>query len=410
MFPRYALDHAKAILTDTPVLGIIGPRQAGKTTLARAIGGDRDYFNLDVPALRAAALDDPVGFLRDREGIIIDEIQRAPDLMLAVKAAVDVDRRPGRFIVTGSANLLTLRTIQDSLAGRIELLPLMPLSQDELAAKGPAHFLDLLFAGDAFLHAKRDPELVARVLTGGFPDAIARTSAARRDDWFAAYARAIAERDIPDIANIERPATLPRLLQLVAALNGQLINGNELGSRLGIDRKTALRYLDLIEQTFVVRSLPAWSSNAVKRLIKSPKLHFVDTGLAAHLANITAEKLTPEKGPFGMLLESFVLSELEKQNRWSKGRYSFSHFRDKDGAEVDIVVEDQAGRLAGIEIKAAASVGRRDFNGLARLTAAAGDRFAGGVVLYDGEHSLAFGEDRRAVPISALWSPAAISK
>lgn len=405
MFPRYASDHAKAILTDTPVLGIVGPRQAGKTTLANSIGGDRDYFNLDEPGLRAAALDDPVGFLRDRDGIIIDEIQRAPNLMLAIKASVDADRRPGRFIVTGSANLLTLRTIQDSLAGRIELLPLMPLSQDELAANGPAHFLDLLFAGDGFLHAKRDSQLVARVLTGGFPDAIARRSAARRDDWFAAYASAIAERDIPDIANIERPATLPRLLQLVAALNGQLVNGNDLGSRLGIDRKTALRYLDLIEQTYVVRSLPAWSNNAVKRLIKAPKLHFVDTGLAAHLANITAEKLTPEKGSFGMLLESFVLGELEKQSRWSKGRYTFSHFRDKDGAEVDIVVEDQAGRVAGIEIKAAATVGRKDFTGLARLMAVAGGRFAGGVVLYDGEHSLAFGEGRRAVPISALWSP-----
>jgi hypothetical protein len=405
MLPRYASNHAKAILTDTPVLGIIGPRQAGKTTLAKSIGGGRDYFNLDMPGLRAAAIEDPVGFLRDRDGAIIDEIQRAPDLMLAVKAAVDADRRPGRFIVTGSANLLTLRTIQDSLAGRIELLPLMPLSQDELAANGPAHFLDRLFAGDSFLHARRDPHLIARVLTGGFPDAIARTSAIRRNDWFAAYVRAIAERDIPDIANIERPATLPRLLQLVAALNGQLINGNELGSRLGIDRKTALRYLDLIEQTFVVRTLPAWTSNAVSRLIKGPKLHFVDTGLAAHLANITEQKLMSEKGPFGMLLESFVLAELDKQCRWSIGRYTFSHFRDKDGAEVDIVVEDQAGRVAGIEIKASATVGRKDFTGLARLRSAAGNRFANGVVLYDGEDSLAFGDSRRAVPISTLWSP-----
>ena len=410
MFPRYASDHAKVVLTDTPVLGIVGPRQAGKTTLAKAIGGNRTYFNLDEPGLRTAALDDPTGLIRDQDRIIIDEIQRAPNLMLAVKASVDMDRRPGRFIVTGSANLLTLRTIKESLAGRIELLPLMPLSQDELAGEGPAHFLDRLFAGDRFLQAKRDPRLTSRVFTGGFPDALARTSLSRRDDWFAAYASAIAERDIPDIASIERPASIPLLLKMVATLNGQLVNANDLGHRLGIDRKTALRYLDLIEQIYIIRTLPSWSSNAIKRLVRAPKLHFIDTGLAAHLANLSAEKLTPEKGPFGPLLESFVLSELEKQNRWGTGRYDFSHFRDKDGAEVDIVVENQDGRIAGVEVKAAATVGRRDFAGLTKLAAAAGDRYAGGVVLYDGEHSLPFGEGKRAVPISALWSPDAISE
>lgn len=405
MFPRYAAAHAKIVLTDTPVLGIIGPRQAGKTTLAKAIGGQRDYLNLDEAALRRAALSDPDGLIRDRDSVIIDEIQRAPDLMLAIKAAVDADRRPGRFIVTGSANLLTLRTIKESLAGRIELLPLMPLSQDELAAKGPARFLDRLFSGERFVDARRDKQLIGRVLTGGFPDAVARNSDARRNEWFAAYASAVSERDIPDIANIERPATLPLLLRMAAALNGQLVNANDLGSRLNIDRKTALRYLDLIEQIFVVRILPSWSNNALKRLIKAPKLHFVDTGLAANLANITPEKLSPEKGLFGPLLESFVLGELDKQNRWAKGRYNFSHFRDKDGAEVDIVVEDQEGRIAGIEVKAAATVGPKDFSGLNKLAAAAGGRYAGGVLVYDGEHSLSFGESKRAVPISALWSP-----
>lgn len=409
-YPRYATGRIRTILADTPVLGIIGPRQSGKTTLAQAVGEDRHFISLDDQATREAALDDPVGLLRDRDGVIIDEIQRAPNMMLAIKQLVDADRRPGRFIVTGSANILTLRTMQESLAGRIELLELLPVSQDELAGKGPAHFLDRLFAGDRFLGAGRDRELTDRVLTGGYPDAIRREAGSRRRDWFGAYARALAELDLPGIANIERVADLPRFLRLLAAVNGQPVNATELGSKLQIDRKTAQRYLALAEQIFIVRTLPAWSTNTVKRLMKSPKLHFVDSGLAASLARIAAPALDENRTPFGNLLESFVLSELAKQCGWSEGRYDFSHFRDLDGAEVDIVVENHEGRIVGVEVKAAATVGRKDFAGLTKLAAAAGDRFAGGVVLYDGEQSLPFGEGKRAVPISALWSPDALSK
>jgi uncharacterized protein len=409
-YPRYATGRIRAILADTPVLGIIGPRQSGKTTLAKAVGEGRHFISLDDQATREAALDDPVGLLRDRDGVIIDEIQRAPNMMLAIKQLVDADRRPGRFVVTGSANILTLRTMQESLAGRIELLELFPFSQDELVGNGPAHFLDRLFAGDRFLTAGRDRELTDRVLAGGYPDAIRRESGSRRRDWFGAYARTLAELDLPGIANIERVADLPRFLRLLAAVNGQPVNATELGSKLQIDRKTAQRYLALAEQIFIVRTLPAWSTNAVKRLMKSPKLHFVDTGLAASLARIAAPALDEDRTPFGNLLESFVLSELTKQCGWSEGRYDFSHFRDLDGAEVDIVVENHEGRIAGVEVKAAATVGRKDFAGLTKLAAAAGDRYAGGVVLYDGEQSLPFGEGRRAVPISALWSPDAISK
>jgi uncharacterized protein len=404
-YPRYATERARAILADTPVLGIIGPRQSGKTTLAKAIGENRHFISLDDQATSEAALDDPVGLIRDSDGVIIDEIQRAPNMMLAIKQMVDADRRPGKFIVTGSANILTLRSMQESLAGRIELLELFPFSQDELAGNGSAHFLDRLFAGDRFLKASRDRELTGRVLAGGYPDAVRREAGQRRRDWFAAYARALAELDLPGIANIERVADLPRFLRLLAAVNGQPVNATELGSKLQIDRKTAQRYLALAEQIFIVRTLPAWSTNAVKRLMKSPKLHFVDTGLAAALARIAAPAIDEDKTPFGNLLESFVLAELTKQCGWSEGRYEFSHFRDLDGAGVDIVVENHEGRIAGIEVKAAATVGRKDFAGLTKLAAAAGDRYAGGVVLYDGEHSLPFGEGKRAVPISVLWSP-----
>ncbi|HKT14769.1 MAG TPA: ATP-binding protein [Allosphingosinicella sp.] len=403
-YPRYAAGRARVILSDTPVLGIIGPRQSGKTTLAKEIGSDRRFISLDNAVTRAAALDDPISIVRDVDSAIIDEIQHVPELMLTIKETVDSDRRPGRFIVTGSANILTIQKMQESLAGRIELLTLLPLGQDELEDDGPAHFLDRLFAGDSFLTADRDRALAERVLTGGYPDVIARQSERRRD-WFTAYARAVVERDLPDIANVERVADLPRLLQMLALVNGQPVNATELGRRLQIDRKTAQRYLALVEQIFVIRTLPAWSSNAVKQLMKAPKMHFVDSGLAAAVANITAPALDEDRTPFGNLLESFVLAELDKQCAWSKGRYAFSHYRNKDGAEVDIVVENQDGRIAGIEVKAAATVGRKDFAGLAKLAAVAGNRFAGGVVLYDGEHSLPFGEGKRAVPISALWSP-----
>lgn len=405
MYPRYAADRARAILADTPVLGLIGPRQSGKTTLARQLEPDRRYITLDNPNTLAAALADPVGMIRGLDTAIIDEIQRAPALMLAIKQSVDADRRPGRFLVTGSANIVTARGIQDSMAGRIENLRLLPLSQDELANQGPAHFLDRLFAGEAFAPTEADHTVVQRVLTGGYPEVVARPDGRRRRDWLAAYIKALAERDLPDIATIDRAADVPRFFNLLATLGGQLINASAMGARLKIDRKTALRYLGLAEQLFIVQSLPAWSSNALKRLVKAPKLHFIDSGLAAALRGATQERLAADRTAFGSLLESFVLAELEKQSGWSDGRYDFSHFRDKDGVEVDIIVEDEAGRVVGIEVKASATVTASDFAGLTRLSTAAGG-FVSGVVLYDGSEPLSFGDMLWALPLASLWSPA----
>jgi uncharacterized protein len=404
MYPRYAADRARMILADTPVLGLIGPRQSGKTTLARQLEPDRRYITLDNPNTLAAALADPVGTIRRLDTVIIDEIQRAPALMLAIKQSVDADRRPGRFLVTGSANIVTARGIQDSMAGRIENLRLLPLSQDELANQGPAHFLDRLFAGDAFAPTGIDHTIVERVLAGGYPEVIARPDGRRRRDWLAAYINVLAERDLPDIATIERAADVPRFFNLLATLGGQLINASAMGARLKIDRKTALRYLGLAEQLFIVRSLPAWSNNALKRLVKAPKLHFIDSGLAAALRGVTPERIATDRTAFGSLLESFVLAELEKQSGWSEGRYAFSHFRDKDGVEVDIIAEDEAGRIVGIEVKASATVTASDFAGLTRLSAAAGE-FVAGVVLYDGSEPLSFGDKMQALPLASLWSP-----
>lgn len=406
MYPRYAADRARMILADTPILGLIGPRQSGKTTLAQQLEPDRRYITLDDPNTLAAALADPVGTIRRLDTVIIDEIQRAPALMLAIKQSVDADRRPGRFLVTGSANIVIARGIQDSMAGRIENLRLLPLSQDELANQGPAHFLDRLFAGDAFAPTGIDHNIEERVLAGGYPEVIARPDGRRRRDWLVGYINVLAERDLPDIATIERAADVPRFFNLLATLNGQLVNASAMGTRLKIDRKTALRYLGLAEQLFIVRSLPAWSSNALKRLVKAPKLHFIDTGLAAALRGVTPERIAADRTAFGSLLESFVLSELEKQSGWTEGRYAFSHFRDKDGVEVDIIAEDEAGRIVGIEVKASATVTASDFAGLKRLSAAT-DEFVAGVVLYDGSEPLSFGEKMQALPLASLWSPTA---
>ncbi len=403
MYPRYAAHRARLILADTPVLGLVGPRQSGKTTLARQIEPDRRYITLDDPNSLAAALADPVGMIRTLDTAIIDEIQRAPALMLAIKQSVDADRRPGRFLVTGSANIVTARGIQDSMAGRIENLRLLPLSQDELAGQGPAHFLDRLFANQSFAPTHPGHSIVERVLSGGYPEVVARTTRRRQRDWLASYINALAARDLPDIASLDRAADVPRFFNMVATLGGQLVNASALGARLKIDRKTAQRYLGLAEQLFILRTLPAWSNNALKRLVKAPKLHFTDSGLAAALRGATAESLAADRTAFGGLLEGFVLAELDKQSGWSEGRYHFSHYRDKDGVEVDIIAEDEAGRVVGIEVKASATVRASDFAGLTRLSAAT-SAFVAGVVLYDGNEPLSFGDKLFALPHASLWS------
>ncbi len=416
MFTRFLEPRLREILTDTPVLGLIGPRQSGKTTLAKLVSEpDRKYLTLDDPNLLAAARTDPIGVIRDAERVVIDEIQRAPGLMLAIKQSVDADRRPGRFLITGSANIITAPRMQESMAGRIETVTLLPLSLSErFALPGTGNvnrerFLARAFAGtpdrgtiaDADAHALIGERLVAAVITGGYPEAVARSADRRRRDWFRSYARAIIERDVPDIANVERAAQLPRLLEALALLNAQLINLTDLGTRIGVDRKTAERYLSVLEQLFIVERLPAWSHSGLQRLVKAPKLHFIDSGLAAALRGTNSELIGADRTAFGPLLESCVLSELRKHAGWYDGQLRFSHYRDKDGVEVDVVVEDERGRLIGIEIKASATVTAGDFVGLKRLQRAAPE-FVGGYVLCDGDRVLPFGDRLWCVPIAEL--------
>ena len=385
---------------------INGPRQSGKTTLARGLAGDgRPFLTLDDHTTLDAARRDPVAFVRGLDHAVIDEVQRAPDVLLAIKRSVDEDRRPGRFLLTGSANLMTLPRVADSLAGRMATLDLLPLSPAEVRGT-PSRFLAEAFKGRALQPRASitGPDLVATVLAGGYPEALRRATPARRQQWHLDYARAIVQRDVRDLAQIDRLGQMPRLLRMLAHHSGQLTNYSSLGAPLALTHVTTQKYAGLFEQLYLIRTLPPWFTNERKRFIKTPKLTFLDSGLLASLRGLTAAKIAADRGPFGALLETFVLAEALKLASWEDEPFEFFHFRDKEQNEVDVVIENSDGRLIGLEVKAAATVGADDFGGLRKLAAAAGKRFAGGFLLYDHDQVVPFGDRLFAAPISSMWT------
>ena len=407
MYPRFSETLVRSALRDTRVVAISGPRQSGKTTLVlRFVRQGRIYITLDNQSTLAAAKSDPVAFIRELERAIIDEVQRAPDLLLAIKQSVDEDPRPGRFLLTGSANLLTINTVNESLAGRVEVVPLYPLSRSEQLRSKIPEFISKIFRGqlpkppESFSGSK----LLQAVATGGYPDAIKRRAERRRNDWYRAYIKSIVERDVPEIAVVTNTDQIPRLLQLSARFAGQLINLSELGRTLGLDHKTVGHYLHLLEQMYLVQRVQPWSRNELSRLVKTPKLHFFDSGLLTSMRGYSVARLRSDRNLLGSLLETFVFSELVKSTAWTKERVSIFHYRDKDQVEVDFVLENARGQVVGIEVKAAASITRRDFAGLERLAAAAGSTFVQGILLYDGDQTLSFGERLRAAPFPTLWA------
>jgi predicted AAA+ superfamily ATPase len=412
-YPRHLAPRVRAALQDTPVVLINGPRQAGKSTLAQSLISDdfpAEYVTLDDATVLGAARAGPVDFLAGFSGpVIIDEVQRAPELLVALKAAADRDRAPGRYLLTGSAHFRFIPQIAEALVGRVEILTLWPLSQGEIEGRRET-FLDRVLAGEAPRprgESLNRRELLARAITGGYPEVVGRrASTRRRAAWFSAYLTTVLQREVRDLAEIEGLTELPRLLALVAARAGGLQNFSELSRVVGLPQTTLKRYLALLEATFLVQSVPAWSGNLAKRLLKSSKLYPTDTGLMSHLLGLEEGALEAPASPIapiGPLLESFLLCELRKQVGWSEAAPTIHHFRSARQEEVDIVLEDRRRRIVGIEVKASATVEARDFRHLTQLRDDLGKRFVAGFVLHTGREAVAFGRDLRALPIAALW-------
>ena len=408
LYPRRIEQRLAEALLDTPVVLLAGPRQAGKTTLVRQLAAKGlRYLTLDDELTLLAARADPVGLIRSLDRAVIDEIQRAPQLLLAIKKSVDEDRRPGRFLLTGSANLMALPLVADSLAGRMETLSLLPLSQTEIEGHS-ANWIDQAFAGQLL---KTDSlalgdALTDRVLRGGYPEAITRDSAKRRMAWARQYVDALIQRDVLDVAGIDKLDQLPRFLNALAQTAGQMCNYSQLAGQVGLDGKTAARYAGVFETMYLLKRVDVWARNRLSRVVKTPELQFIDAGLLAMLINLGIEEVRRDRSRFGQVLETFVFGELLKHTTSAEGDYQLLYYRDADKVEVDIVIENAAGQLVGVEVKASATVKASDLRGLRKLAALAGDQFKMGVLLYDGAETLPLGDGIWAAPLSSLWGTA----
>lgn len=407
LIPRRAQAIVRRALLESRVVLVNGPRQSGKTTLVRAEAANAEYRTLDDAETLSAALRDPAGFIDVSSLLVIDEFQRAGDpLLLAVKASVDRDPRPGRFLLTGSTRFLTVPNISESLAGRVQIVDLWPLSQGEVRRQ-PEAFIDRLLDEPESLR-RADPafdraDLFRSICVGGFP-AIVTAGDRERQRWHRDYVRTVVQRDIRDLTAIRRSDELPRLLRFLAVRTAQEMNTSRISQDLGLRWNTVSEYLALLESAYLSFRVPAWSRNLTTKAIRHPKVHIVDTGLAANLLRVDMGALLKGHAATGQLVETFVTSELARQLAYSDVSAELGHFRDRGGAEVALVIEAWDGRVAGIEAKSGASVRADDFRSLELVRDRVGPDFVQGVVLYAGRNALPFGDRLLALPISALWA------
>ncbi|HSW29243.1 MAG TPA: ATP-binding protein [Longimicrobiales bacterium] len=408
ILPRAIAPRIVQALADTPVVVLNGARQVGKTTLVRSLPyrGTSAFVTLDDVASRESAELDPRAFLiRPVDTLVIDEVQLVPALFRAIKAEVDRDRRPGRFLLTGSSRLLTAPDMADALVGRVETLELWPFSQGEIGGRAD-RFVDRIFDAprDLLRNGEMDRRaIIERVVAGGFPEAL-RRAPARRRDWLDGYVTTVTQSVIRDLAAIERLAELPRLVRLCAARTATELNVSALASDFGVPIRTTDGYLALLANAFLVHFLPAWSTNLSSKVVRRPKLVMADSGLAAHLIGAERSTFDAPDGRLGPLLEIFVVNEIRKQTTWSEHRPSLWHFRDRGGAEVDLILEHPDGRIVALEVKATSTPRTSDLSGLRFLADRLGERFHFGVLLTAASEATPFGPRMAALPVSAIWS------
>jgi len=386
-----------------------GARQVGKSTLCQEIADGEhpaQTVSMDERANRETAQADPAGFLAAFTGpVFIDEVQRAPDLILAIKQVVDRDQQPGQFLLSGSANILTSRKVQESLTGRIELLRLWPFAQAELEG-ATGNLVDALFDGRVPRVSKAPIGHTAfsrRVAEGGYPEAQARDPS-RRDRWFQSYLKTTFERDIQAIADLQKTHEMRRLLSVLATRSANLLRYSSIADALEINQKTVKSYIGVLEAIFLVQTLPAWRPSFLSRVVHAPKVYITDSGLLTHLLGADEQRIASDDRVTGIALETFVATEVMKHSGWSEVDPRIYHFRDAWGGEVDLVLEDRAGRVVAIEAKARATLSQRDASALVKLRDSLGEKFIAGVVIHSGEQTLPLGERLWAVPVSGLWT------
>lgn len=411
---RLLAPTVRARMDEDPVVVLVGPRSVGKSTLLRGLADDVgvDVYDLDDPQTRDAVNDDPGLFVSGRPPVLIDEFQKVPAILDAIKSELNRSLAPGRFVLTGSTRYETLPRAAQSLTGRAHVMTILPLSQGEIDGIPESFVTSILEEPDRLVVADSSSttrsDYIERITSGGFPMALARTPAARAR-WFASYLNLVVERDVIELSRIRQRTLLPRLLTALFARTAGLLNMAAAARRAGMEERTAENYTKLLEAVFLVRLLPAWGTTLGSKVGALPKVHAVDSGLAAHLLRLTPDKLARRSAAalteFGHLLETFAVGEILKQVARHDDVISVGHWRTRDGTEVDLILERSDGAVAGIEIKAAARVNARDFAGLASLADKLGDAWLGGVVLHVGQHAYTHEQSRRlhALPLDRLW-------
>jgi predicted AAA+ superfamily ATPase len=409
MFKRNIRALVQKALQRSPVTLLLGARQTGKTTLVKELAQEHNYYYVSLDDIRfyASAQADPMGFIAELpKPLVIDEVQRVPELFLAIKHDVDMHRVPGRYFLTGSANPLLIPKVGDSLAGRVEILTIYPLSQGELH-NHTERFIDTLWDAPSFnnfpVASLSRQELYEKIIIGGYPP-VQGLSAQDRYVWFNDYITTITQKDIIDLSAIEAIGAMPRLLSILAMHAGSLLNVAEISRQSGIANATLNRYLILLKMIFLIFVQEPWHSNIIRRIMKSPKLYMVDTGLLAWLQLAPVEKIYEQPHLIGPLLENFVMTELQKQQSWNSTMVRLYHFRTSDGNEVDIVLERFDGKIVAIEVKATATPTLKDAQGLLYLKEHVGKAWHRGILLYTGDQVVPLGNGIIALPLTLLWT------